>query len=155
MSTISVQLDRQLARTVRFTGWLKNRPWSRPRVIAKLMDGVDFFARGVHYVWRNRKYLSALISLDAEALAAYAQAHGIDPNKAHDDPTIRASIQKVVDEMTARVARVETVKKFTILPRPLSIDQGELTPTLKVKRKVVNEQWASAIDGMYTGDTSE
>jgi long-chain acyl-CoA synthetase len=103
----------------------------------------------------RRKFLSALISLDAEALAAYAQEHGIDPNKAHDDPTIRASIQKVVDEMNARVARVETVKKFTILPRPLSIDQGELTPTLKVKRKVVNEKWATAIDGMYAGDTSE
>jgi radical SAM protein with 4Fe4S-binding SPASM domain len=60
MSTISVQLDRQLARTVRFTGWLKSRPWSRPRGIARLMEGVDFLARGVHYVWRNRKYLSAL-----------------------------------------------------------------------------------------------
>ena len=103
----------------------------------------------------RRKFLSALISLDAEAVAAYAQEHGIDPNKAHEDPTIRASIQKTVDEMNARVARVETVKKFTILPRPLSIDHGELTPTLKVKRKVVNEKWASTIDTMYAGDTTE
>lgn len=100
----------------------------------------------------RRKFLTALISLDAEALAAYAQEKGIDPAKAHEDPEIRASIQQTVDEMNARVARVETVKKFTILPRPLSIDHGELTPTLKVKRKVVNEKWASAIDGMYAGD---
>ena len=103
----------------------------------------------------RRKFLSALISLDTEALTAYCQEHGLDPQKAHEDPEIRASIQKVVDEMNARVARVETVKKFTILPRPLSIDDGELTPTLKVKRKVVNDKWASTIETMYAGDTSE
>jgi len=59
MSAISLQLDRQLARTVRFTGWLKSK-WARPRLIAKVMDGVDFVARGVHYVWRNRRYLTTI-----------------------------------------------------------------------------------------------
>jgi len=58
MSAISIQLDRQLARTVKFTGWLKTK--ARPRLLGRLMDGVDFVARGMHYVWRNRKYLSAL-----------------------------------------------------------------------------------------------
>jgi len=51
------------------------------------------------------------------------------------------------------LARVEQVKKFTVLPRPFSIDAGELTPTLKIKRKKVNENWAREIEAMYADDT--
>ncbi len=58
-------------------------------------------------------------------------------------------MQKAVDEVNSTLARVETVKKFRITPRPFSIETGELTPTLKVKRKVVNKNFESEIESMY------
>ena len=59
-------------------------------------------------------------------------------------------VQEAVDEANRHLARVETVKKFRILPRSFTIEDGELTPTLKVKRKVVNEHFAQEIESMYT-----
>jgi long-chain acyl-CoA synthetase len=67
----------------------------------------------------------------------------------HESPVVRGEIQKAVDEVNAELARVETVKKFTILARPFGIDTGELTPTLKVKRKVVSQSFAAEIEAMY------
>jgi len=103
----------------------------------------------------RRPYLTALVSLDPEAVAAYATEKGIDPSKAAVDPAIRESIKKTIDAMNSKVARVETVKKFAILERPLSIDSGELTPTMKVKRKVVNEKFATIVDAMYASGEAE
>ena len=54
-----------------------------------------------------------------------------------------------VDEVNRRFARVETVRKFRILPRNFTLEDGELTPTLKIKRRVVAERWAEVIEEMY------
>jgi len=62
---------------------------------------------------------------------------------------VRAEIQKAVDAVNADLAQVETVKKFHVLAEPLSIDGGELTPTLKVKRRVIYQRFAAAIEAMY------
>ena len=62
---------------------------------------------------------------------------------------LRAEIQSWVDEINKKFARVEQVKKFTILPRNLTVEDGELTPTLKVKRRIVDQNWGDAIDAMY------
>ena len=62
---------------------------------------------------------------------------------------MRAAVQAVVDEVNRGVAPVRQIKRFTILGQPLSIEGGELTPTLKVKRKVVRDHFAAAIDEMY------
>ncbi|MFO0692508.1 MAG: long-chain fatty acid--CoA ligase [Polyangiales bacterium] len=102
----------------------------------------------------RRPYLTALISLDVEALPTYCGERGIDLATAHENGRLRSDIQDAVDKMNAKVARVEQVKKFVILPRPLSIETGELTPTMKVKRKIVNEKWAHLIDQMYAGHES-
>ncbi len=58
---------------------------------------------------------------------------------------------KEVEAMNARLARVQTIKKVTILKTDLSVEGGELTPTMKVKRKVVNEKYQSEITSMYSG----
>lgn len=97
----------------------------------------------------RRKYLTVLITLDPEALEAYFEKNGGDISKAHEDPRIRASIQAHLDEINKKYARVEQVKKFTILPRNFTIEDGELTPTLKVKRNKVNEHFADEIEAMY------
>jgi long-chain acyl-CoA synthetase len=96
----------------------------------------------------RRKYLTALLILDADAVARFAKEKGAAPN----GPELHAEIQRAVDEVNSHFARVETVKRFHILPRPFSIDTGELTPTLKVKRRVVYERYAQEIDAMYEGD---
>jgi long-chain acyl-CoA synthetase len=64
---------------------------------------------------------------------------------------MREEVQKVVDEVNKDYGRVEQIKKFAILPEDLSQEQGTLTPTLKVKRNVVNEKFEGDIEGLYRG----
>jgi long-chain acyl-CoA synthetase len=87
----------------------------------------------------RRKFLSAVIALNPDKLA---EAGG-------DPSTFEASIQSHVDAINERFARVEHVRKFALLPRELDQDHGELTPTMKIKRRIVYENWAEIIDGMY------
>jgi long-chain acyl-CoA synthetase len=65
---------------------------------------------------------------------------------------MRAEVQKVVDEVNAKVGRVEQIKKFKILPQDLSQETGELTPTMKVKRNVVNEKFAGEVEKLYSAN---
>jgi long-chain acyl-CoA synthetase len=97
----------------------------------------------------RRKYLTALITLEPEAAAKFCAAKGVDPATAHLAEPVRAELQKAVDQLNEELARVEQVKKFTVLPRALSVQDGELTPTLKVKRKAVAEHFAEQIEAMY------
>ena len=97
----------------------------------------------------RRKYLTALVTLEPEATAAFAKAEGLPSERLHEHPRVRAEVKKAIDAANMHLAQVETVKKFTILPQPLSIEAGELTPTLKVKRRVVAERYSNEIDAMY------
>jgi long-chain acyl-CoA synthetase len=100
----------------------------------------------------RRPYLVALITLDPEELPALAQQLGIeeaDPAALAADERVRAEVQKTVDEVNSHVGPVEQIKRFAILPEDLSQAGGELTPTLKVKRNVVHEKHAAAIEGLY------
>jgi long-chain acyl-CoA synthetase len=97
----------------------------------------------------RRKFLSALITLDPEAVEAFRTQTGFE-GAAHTSATVREALQKGVDErVNPRFAQVEHVRKFTVLDRELSIEAGELTPTLKIKRRIVNEHFADTIDAMY------
>jgi long-chain acyl-CoA synthetase len=96
----------------------------------------------------RRRYLTALVTLNLEAAAAFAEEHGVI-GPLHRSDEVRAEIQRTVDETNQRLARVEQVKKFAILPRELSIEDGELTGTLKVKRPIVAEHFSAEIDAMY------
>jgi len=98
----------------------------------------------------RRKYLSALITIDPEAGAAWASANGEDASALPKSAKLRSSIQAHIDEMNAQFARVEQIKKFTILHRNLSIEHGELTPTLKVKRAKVSDHFSEEIESMYS-----
>ncbi len=100
----------------------------------------------------RRPYPVALITLDEEEMGPWAAEHGIDdasPAALARDPEVRELIQAEVDRVNARYAQVEQVKKFVILDHDLSQETGELTPTLKVKRNVVNEKYAPLFDELY------
>ena len=101
----------------------------------------------------RRPYLVALVTLDPEEAAAYAQEHNLDesPEQLSANPDVKASIMAHVDQINQNFARVEQVKKIAILPHDLSQENGELTPTLKVKRAVVTAKRESEIEQLYAG----
>ena len=99
----------------------------------------------------RRPYLVALITLDPEELPAFAEQHGLQPDEVYKSEQMRAEVRRAVDEVNSAVGRVEQIKKFTILPQDLSQPTGELTPTLKVKRNVVNEKYVEEIEALYAG----
>jgi long-chain acyl-CoA synthetase len=101
----------------------------------------------------QRPYPVVLITLDEEEIPSYASEHDLpsDISSLARSAEVRALIQQEVDRANAKYAQVEQVKKFTILDHDLSQATGELTPTLKVKRNVVNEQYAALFDSLYAG----
>ncbi|HCP45757.1 MAG TPA: long-chain fatty acid--CoA ligase [Deltaproteobacteria bacterium] len=97
----------------------------------------------------RRKYLTALVSLDPDAAVAWAEAHGESATGLHESEKLRADLDAWIQTMNQEFARVEQIKKFTVLERALSIEDGELTPTMKVKRNVVHAHFADQIEAMY------
>jgi long-chain acyl-CoA synthetase len=99
----------------------------------------------------RRPYLVALITLDPEEAAKFAKEHGLpeDAEALAESEEVRREIDDHLDRVNRRFARVEQVKKIEILPRDLSQEGGELTPTMKVKRAVVAEKYAPQIEALY------
>jgi long-chain acyl-CoA synthetase len=97
----------------------------------------------------RRPYLIALITLDPEEVPKFAEEHGLAVGDVADSEQMRAEVQAVVDHVNEDYGRVEQIKKFKILPEDLTQEQGTLTPTLKVKRNVVNEKFAEDIEELY------
>jgi long-chain acyl-CoA synthetase len=103
-----------------------------------------------------KPFVAALVTLDPEELPNWAARHGKtlspddDPVLAlRDDPDLRAAVQEAVDRANQHVSKAEAIREFRILDSDFSIEQGELTPTLKVKRTVVLERYADAVKSIY------
>ncbi|RZL00327.1 MAG: long-chain fatty acid--CoA ligase [Rubrivivax sp.] len=96
----------------------------------------------------GRHYLSALLTINQEALSSLVSG----PGHHHHHPLVLAELQRGIDQVNARQARVAQVRKFSILPNALTIDAGELTPTLKVKRKAVIDRYQHLVEAMYDED---
>jgi long-chain acyl-CoA synthetase len=101
----------------------------------------------------RRPYLVALVTLDPEEAVKFAGEHGLgeDPESIASNEAVRKAIGDHIEQINQKFARVEQMKKFVILPRDLSQEGGELTPTLKVKRNVVAEKYAGEIESLYSG----
>lgn len=104
-------------------------------------------------VANERKFASALVALDPDAAKAWAQAHGVgaDPESLAANADLQADIQGAFDTLNKNLNHWETIKKFKILPRELTVEGGELTPSLKVKRKVVEQEFTDLVESMYSG----
>ena len=127
-----------------------------PQVLEGHLKGIPVVAQAV-VIGDRRKYLSALLTLDPERVKTEAELAGSAARSVDDAATcdiFRRHLEKQIDGVNAKLARVQTIKRFAIIPREFSIDGGELTPTMKVKRKVVNEKYSREIEDMYPADVS-
>ena len=100
-----------------------------------------------------RPYCVALITLNKEETIKWAEQNGIptsDWNSLINHEKLLGEIQSVIDEVNSRLASFETIKKFRILPDDFTIEDGSLTPTLKVKRRVIMKRYKDVIDTMYS-----
>ncbi|WP_313550076.1 long-chain fatty acid--CoA ligase [Corynebacterium sp.] len=102
----------------------------------------------------GKPFIGVLVTLDPDALKRWKLTHNIPENRQikdmATDPQLRAEIQDAVNDVNATVSHAEGIKKFYILETDLTEEENELTPTLKVKRNVVAQRYAHAIDHLYT-----
>lgn len=123
-----------------------------PQNIENLLKQDPYIAEVLVY-GDKRNYLVALIVPKYEALTKYAQDKGIaysDMSQLVKDARILGLIQKRVDDATADFASYERVKKVALLPQPFSQNEGEVTPTLKLKRRLISEKYKALIGSLYT-----
>jgi long-chain acyl-CoA synthetase len=102
----------------------------------------------------GRNYCTALVTLDPEALARWATANDVaetDPVVLARRDDVRAVVAAAVEELNAGLSRWETIKDFRVLDRDLTVEAGELTPSLKLKRRVVEARYRDLLDSMYVG----
>jgi long-chain acyl-CoA synthetase len=103
----------------------------------------------------NRPFIGCLITLDAEALPGWLESRGrpTDTPMADlvEDPELVAEIQAAVDATNGQVSRAESIKSFAILPVEWTVEGGQLTPSLKLKRSVVMKEFADEVERIYAG----
>ena len=122
-----------------------------PQPIEQLIKG-SRFVNQVVLIGNGRKFPAALIVPDWEQLQSYAQLKGLDARKPADlinHPRIIDLFERQVNTLTEELAQFEKVKRIALLDSELTIEGGELTPTLKVKRRVVDEKYKELIDRLY------
>ncbi|MCR3718324.1 MULTISPECIES: AMP-dependent synthetase/ligase [Prauserella salsuginis group] len=100
----------------------------------------------------QRPYVTALLTLDEESAPAWAKARGIDTTdlaELAEHPDVLAALADAVETANAELARPEQIKNHRVLPQPWTPESGELTPTMKLKRRVISDRYASAIASLY------
>jgi len=122
-----------------------------PQLLEGMLKSIPVIEQAV-IIGDRRKYLTALITLDEERLETELKLAG-SPAKtaaqAAQCPAFQHHLEAQIQEINAKLARVQTIKHFTIIPHAFSIETGELTPTLKVKRKIVDQKYQGEIEAMY------
>ena len=113
---------------------------------------VDKYVDQIAIIADQRKFVSALIVPEYRLLESYARSHDIAFSNREElcrDKRIVNMITDRIDTLQQQLAHYEQVKRFTLLPQPFSMERGELTNTLKIKRRVLNENYKTEIDRMY------
>jgi len=128
-----------------------------PQNLEALLKSVPGIAQAA-VIGDRRPYLTALLTLDPDAAKRVAEqcgARGRTTAELAQETTFLAHLQKGVDGINSGLARYETIKKFVVLPAEFTVDSGELTPTMKLKRKIVNTRYSAQVEGMYPADGAE
>jgi long-chain acyl-CoA synthetase len=122
-----------------------------PQKIENLAKSQKIFSQFVVHGDR-RHYLTALVTLDQDQVIKYASENQIlfsEYPELIKNPRILALVQRTIDDLNQQLANFETIKKFVILPVDFTVESGELTPSLKVKRGLVNRRYRNELDSMY------
>jgi long-chain acyl-CoA synthetase len=123
-----------------------------PQSIEVKFKAVCPYASNIVVHGDGRKFVSALVTLDEPSITTWAAENGVSGSYAEivASPKTKEMVQGYIDQVNAQLPRWETVKKFEILPHDLTIESGELTPSLKVKRKVVEKKYTDLLDTFYS-----
>jgi long-chain acyl-CoA synthetase len=123
-----------------------------PSYIEGVFKGVCPLASQMVVYGNNRNFVSALITIDPDAATLFAENHDL-AGKSYAEivssPQMQKAIAGYVDELNSKLNRWETVKKWVVLDHDLTVEEGELTPSLKLKRKYVEDKFRSTLDGFY------
>jgi long-chain acyl-CoA synthetase len=125
-----------------------------PQAIEGQLKVISPYVSQVLVHGNNRNFVSALVTLDPDAIKAWAKHHGLDGKSSDElakDDRVKAMMQEYIDQLNKTLAKHETIKKFAILPHDFTLEAGEITPSLKVKRKVVEQKYKKVLDGFYAG----
>ncbi|GAA3148782.1 hypothetical protein GCM10020001_085180 [Nonomuraea salmonea] len=100
----------------------------------------------------RRNYVTCLVTLDMEVVKPWAEAESLplDPEELREHPRVRAEVEKAIEQVNAGEASYATVKKFAILASDFTVETGELTPSLKIKRRAVEERHGGVLDAFYS-----
>ncbi len=131
-----------------------NGKYIAPQVLETML-GQDKFIEQVAVIGDGRKYVSALIVPDFEELKAYADKKHIEHSSIEDlvnNAEIRKMIEARINDYQKDLASYEQIKRFVLLPKAFTMESGELTNTLKVRRAVINKRYRPLIDAMYAAD---
>ena len=124
-----------------------------PQIIEGQFKAVCPYASQFVVHGNERNFVSAIITLDGEAIEGWAAQHGLGGKSYAEIVTSEAAqemVQRYVDQLNLRLNRWEQIKRFILLDRDLSVEEGEITPSMKVKRKVVEEHHKDELDALYT-----
>ncbi|MBR5639297.1 MAG: long-chain fatty acid--CoA ligase [Muribaculaceae bacterium] len=131
-----------------------NGKYIAPQMLETLLAQDKYMAQ-VAVIGDGRKYVSALIVPDFDELGIWAAKHKIkfkNNEELVNNPKVHDMLEKLINEYQKNLASYEQIKRFVLLPRPFSMENGELTNTMKIKRAVVNKRYAKLIDAMYAVD---
>jgi long-chain acyl-CoA synthetase len=123
-----------------------------PSTIETTFKGICPYVSQFVVIGDGRNYASALVTLDADAVTPWASGNGLAGKGYAEIVTsdeARVMVQGFIDQLNAGLNRWETIKRFTVLQRDLTVDEGELTPSLKLRRKMVVERYGREIDALY------
>jgi long-chain acyl-CoA synthetase len=124
-----------------------------PSAIESTFKGVCPLASQLVVYGNNRNFVSALVTLDPDAVAAWSTSAGIGDKTYCEVVTSQAMrdvVQGYMDVLNSKLNRWETIKKFVLLDHDLSVEAGELTPSLKLRRKFVADKYADQLEALYT-----
>ncbi|USQ78548.1 long-chain fatty acid--CoA ligase [Ornithinimicrobium faecis] len=124
-----------------------------PSVIESMFKGICPYASQLVIEGDGRKFVSAIVTLDPEAIEGWAGQNGLGGKEYAEivtSPACREMVQGYVDELNVQLNRWEQIKQFVILDHDLTIEEGDLTPSMKLKRRVVTKKYSDQLDALYT-----
>ena len=122
-----------------------------PQHLERVLKLSPYISQAAAYGDR-RKYITALVTLDQDAILPWARQNGLGDRtfeQLASEPAVQQLITTEVERLNGQLARYETIKKFWIAPGDFSVDEGELTPTMKLKRRVVVKKYRDKLDALY------